>query len=252
MFKKGNVKSFIAGACLATVVTGAFAVFAETTNIQVTMKGIKVYWDGVERELTNVDGVKVEPILYDGTTYVPVRAMSNLAGKTVDWDEEKQAVIIGKPPVAETTFLKDMQERIVFKINGGRIEEDYDGGEFILKNKKYQYNNALYAMYSNNDKDYNVIIYDLDGQFKEVVGKAVSGYTEMGSDGTGVIQFYSIKDDGTEERLIKQVEVNQTMEPEDIAVDVEGVINLKIVISNSAGYKHEFHTYFYDVSFLSE
>ena len=44
--------------------------------------------DGVERTFTDVNGNRVYPLLYNGSTYLPLRAIGNLMGKTVTWDGE--------------------------------------------------------------------------------------------------------------------------------------------------------------------
>ena len=83
MFRE-KLKGFIAGVCVTAVLAGAATVFAQ--NIDAYIGGVKVFWDGVEKTLLDATGSKVEPIIYNGTTYVPLRAMSNLMGKDVDWE----------------------------------------------------------------------------------------------------------------------------------------------------------------------
>lgn len=54
--------------------------------------------DGVDRTFYNVSGEEVHPILYNGTTYLPVRAIGELMGENVDWNEETLTITIGRPP----------------------------------------------------------------------------------------------------------------------------------------------------------
>ncbi len=51
--------------------------------------------DGVTRTFTDANGKRVYPLLCDGSTYLPVRAIGNLMGKSVDWDDAARAVILG-------------------------------------------------------------------------------------------------------------------------------------------------------------
>ena len=94
-FSWDKVKGFITGVIVTALLMAAITALAvEVINIEVTTNGIKVYWDGVEKTLTNARGEKVEPMIYEGTTYVPLRAMGELLGKSVEWDQAKFAVYV--------------------------------------------------------------------------------------------------------------------------------------------------------------
>ena len=50
--------------------------------------------DGNELEMTDVNGNPVDAFVYDGTTYLPARAISEANGNTVSWDGEEGRVDI--------------------------------------------------------------------------------------------------------------------------------------------------------------
>ena len=96
---KGKVKSFITGVVLSAVVVGGLGVvFAKqaTERIDAIYNNIKIVIDGAEYipndGLGNVD----EPFIYNGRTYLPLRALANAFGKDVDWDGATATVYLGK------------------------------------------------------------------------------------------------------------------------------------------------------------
>ena len=59
---------------------------------------IKIMIDGQEFIPKDVTGNIVEPFLYNGTTYVPIRAISEVYNKVVSWDGENSIVYITNKP----------------------------------------------------------------------------------------------------------------------------------------------------------
>ncbi|MCD8390821.1 MAG: PepSY domain-containing protein, partial [Firmicutes bacterium] len=51
--------------------------------------------DGAVQTFKDVNGGAVYPILYEGSTYLPVRAIGELMGKSVSWDGNTKTVYIG-------------------------------------------------------------------------------------------------------------------------------------------------------------
>lgn len=84
--------------CLALV--GALTLGAAATgNLEVISaylnKTVTITMDGKEQILKDADGNRVYPITYEGSTFLPVRAVSNLLGVPVDWDGATKTVILG-------------------------------------------------------------------------------------------------------------------------------------------------------------
>lgn len=57
--------------------------------------------DGVDRTFYNAAGRQVHPIAYDGTTYLPVRAIGELMGRNVDWNETTKTVTLSGTRTAD-------------------------------------------------------------------------------------------------------------------------------------------------------
>lgn len=234
MFRE-KLKGFIAGVCVTAVLAGAATVFAQM--IDATVGNMHFFWDGVEQTLRDANGDVVEPLIYNGTTYVPLRPMANLLGKEVGWDAQTTTVYIGTRDVAATTpidkFPEDLIDTNFVSVNTGEY------AKFHLKDKVITCSNLLL-----DDVNYNTYI--LNGQYSRLVGKAVMPYTRVGSDDTGFIAFYSVENDGTENEIMRY-DLKQTEDPVDVDVNLRGVENLKISLWGQG----DSNVALYDVSFLS-
>lgn len=74
-------------------------------TIDVDYLDIKLVVNGKEVTPKDVNGNVVEPFAYNGTTYLPVRAVGEALGKSVRWDGETKTVHLGELPQA--TYLVD-------------------------------------------------------------------------------------------------------------------------------------------------
>lgn len=102
-------KGFVLGIVFTVlVVTLAVPAFAALTakDIQV-YTGLDIYVDGVEMKPTDANGNPVEVFAYNGTTYVPLRAVSQSLGKAVNYDGGTQTVYIGEIP-GQKQYLMDV------------------------------------------------------------------------------------------------------------------------------------------------
>lgn len=58
---------------------------------------ITIVVDGVTQTFYNVQGSEVHPVLYNGTTYLPVRAIGELMDKNVNWDQSTLTATLSSP-----------------------------------------------------------------------------------------------------------------------------------------------------------
>ena len=72
-----------------------------TENATLYYRDINIVIDGKTITPTDVDGNVVEPFIIDGTTYLPVRAVSEAMGCGVDWDGQTNTVIITSGPAVQ-------------------------------------------------------------------------------------------------------------------------------------------------------
>jgi len=104
MKKIKNTKWFALGVAL-TMIVSLFAspVMAQVTRqAELTFRDIRITLNGETLTPTDVHGNEVEPFIYDGTTYLPVRGIANALGLEVDWDDATSTVILTAPEPAAT------------------------------------------------------------------------------------------------------------------------------------------------------
>ncbi|MDE6994595.1 MAG: copper amine oxidase N-terminal domain-containing protein [Lachnospiraceae bacterium] len=94
--RKTFITLAIALALVCGMVIGANAVDTLKEISAYLNYGITIKYNGEVQNLTDAGGNRVYPISYNGTTYLPVRAVSNMLGIAVDWDGATQTVLLGK------------------------------------------------------------------------------------------------------------------------------------------------------------
>ena len=101
--KKKLFKSLLV--TLAVVGIFSVGVFAGSNMQAITAYlnyGITVEYNDVDQVMYDANGGRVYPITYNNTTYLPVRAVSNMLGVNVNWDEATQHVLLGNSYVDYT------------------------------------------------------------------------------------------------------------------------------------------------------
>lgn len=101
---KKQWKRSLCGIFAALLLVGAISPAVATVgNKTATLEysNIKVTLDSAPVNLVDVNGNPVEPFIIDGTTYLPIRAISNAFGLDVDWDGATQTVILTHPAVVQ-------------------------------------------------------------------------------------------------------------------------------------------------------
>jgi len=102
-------KRFAATLLTVAVASSAVSVFAATglQDIRAQISyDIQIKYNGQAQTLTDANGTQVYPIIYNGTTYVPVRAVSNIFGEAVNWDSATNTVSLGSQAVQATNLFK--------------------------------------------------------------------------------------------------------------------------------------------------
>lgn len=83
--------------CLGAVI-GAAAAGGLTEITAYLDPEITVRYNGELRDITDSTGAPTSPVTYNSTTYVPIRAISNILGVKVDWDQATKTILLGEEP----------------------------------------------------------------------------------------------------------------------------------------------------------
>lgn len=96
MLKKKKMRTVLIGVLVVYVMGSTIFAKSISETAELFYNNIKIYIDGAEIVPKDANGNTVEPFTMNGTTYLPVRAISNAFGQDVEWDGATQSIYIGK------------------------------------------------------------------------------------------------------------------------------------------------------------
>ena len=167
---KDKLKGTLIGVVIGATLTGGIVTAVGTTTLyNVVTQGIKIVVDGKKLNPTDANGKTVEPMIYNGTTYLPVRAVADALGKAVYWDGPEYTVYLGDMDGRlqyPTAYLKDMTNISSDSLHfvNGMKNDNYgshyskplfvwgDGYEYLL-NMKYSYFKGTLFIGEGEEKD---------------------------------------------------------------------------------------------------
>lgn len=94
----GLVGAMALGTCTVSAANG-------TRNISATFRNIKIVVDGKQVSTS------AEPFIYNGTTYLPIRAVGEAVGKEVTWDAGTNTVYLGEVPTSAQQAQASAQQQ---------------------------------------------------------------------------------------------------------------------------------------------
>lgn len=98
--KKFQLRSFLSGVLFSALIISLIGTAAATLGqrtLTVDYTDIKIQLDGKQITPTDANGNAVEPFAVNGTTYLPVRAVSNALGLGVNWNAATSTVELTSP-----------------------------------------------------------------------------------------------------------------------------------------------------------
>ena len=225
---KKRLQGLVAGMLIGTILTSVI-VFAKsgTEMIEALYNNIKIYVDGVKIEPADATGKIVEPFIYNGTTYLPVRAVGEAIGKSVTWDGATQSVYLGDKPGA-VQYMMDVC--LAFQFDSTYYEEctTQNGKYFEMGGKKYSNGFYATAITGSNGNAGNSAFYNLDGKYKSLTFMAGAVDNQLSCDS----EFRIYADD----KLIKTIEIKIGSLPKKYTLNIDNALQLKIEMCASVNW----------------
>lgn len=227
MKTQNNWKSFAAGMLTMAMILALGIPALAAGNLQtlkdVAVGGIRIVIDGQELHPTDVNGNPVDPMAYNGTTYLPIRAVANALGKAVSWDGPTRTVYLGDMDGQleyPTVMLKDMTS----------IDEKPRFTDNLTDNYGNHYGSAIL------NYEYNINFeYLLAMKYSRFKGTL---YVPEGTTGQKPIRL-TIEADGR--TIYTSPEMGRSSAPVSIDVNVTGYNDVKIYFSDGFGYTGEWN-----------
>jgi hypothetical protein len=217
---------FIIGFMCCAILTASVAYAQDSTQIEVYLNDLKYMIDGVQKKPIVNQG-----FIHSGTTYVPLRFISEALGKEVTWDGETDTIWVGKK-LGRPVLLSGMDyarvdgaaqnEYLTFdKWNAKDNIKHVYGSEFKITGTSYSHGLGIYL--GKFSDGWGSVDYNLKGNYKQIYGFIGVDDYYRNSLAAGVVHIYG---DGKE--IYTSPALKGGDEPLRIDVNLTGLLKLRI------------------------
>lgn len=208
--KTRKIRNVIAAALVLSLVLAIPATAALSKKTIEVYTGASIYIDGVELHPTDVNGNPVETFVYNGTTYVPLRAVSQSLGKAVNYDGATQSVYIGAAPGVKQYLPSTLEP----------YQSDHYNTPATVSMASKKYANVIQLEHWGNG---GWALYNLEGQYQTL--SFDMGHVDGESMYDGTLNIY----------LDGELSFSTDMKPEDLpkhfTVPLYGALQMKLEMS---------------------
>ncbi len=159
------------------IVNYAYAIFTKTIEVAT---GISIEVNGEKFIPKDANGKEVDVFIYNGTTYLPIRAISGIYESDIDWDGESQTVSLFKKVGGSSEALPELLDLVSYDTD---VEIDADKLKKGEEARLSDYKDELGHLISELKK--------IDNDFDEAKYRFfINYYSDDGKDGIMDMTYY--------------------------------------------------------------
>lgn len=177
---------------------------------------VKLYVDNEEQTLYDANDIEVKPFIKGGTTYVPLRGVSNALGYPVEWEGQTKSVYVWKDNVSPNGVTLDFLRP--YETIGWVFEYYGSDGDMLEIDGEY-YTNALSK---GGSVGISTALFNLDGKYDTLT--CVVGHTDWLQDEKTTVTFIV---DG---KIVKTIEIEPNSFSKEANIDLQKGLQLKIML----------------------
>ena len=209
----------LTGVLIGAMLCGGTALATQAVkSINVSYENIKVYKDNVLCELKDANGTVVEPFIYNGTTFMPVRGTANLAGMQVTWDGPTHSVYLWDDMVLSGTSF--MEVCPPYQKSDMSTYYATNGSSFTMAGERYS--DGLKSNWNNANA-----LFNLNSKYSEL--QCTIGHIDGYANYDRTVSFIV---DG---KVVKEFELDAECLPKKVSIPLKYGLQLKIVAGDCVG-----------------
>ena len=190
-------------------------------NIDAFFNNISITINGEKLIAKDVNNKEIEPFIYNGTTYLPVRAIANAFDKDVVWDAEQSTVILNSK---KEIYLDSISIYNHTKPNGYGYYKSYGTAPSYSVDTKYGINHSLVFYQQGIDENWD--LYECTQSVSYVLNKEYKFFktTLFGDGHGGILKIY-----GDDNKLLYATpKIDKDSAKLDIVIDISNEEMLKL------------------------
>lgn len=228
--KKNNWIPFLSGVCCTLL---AVSLMVPATAAAISKKisvnsGVKLYVDDTSLVPRDAAGNQVDCFIYNGTTYLPARAISQAFGKNISYDGKTNSVFIGQHKNGKPS--KPLYKLDHFSSHGVSTYEIWHGS--ATDNLGTSHDSIIYPGYHSYQDSLSYVSYKLNGAYSSLAGTFFLPARYKDFDETYQVTFYG------DDKILWSGSETGGSEPQKFSLDLTGVQLLRIEFSTNSEFQY--------------